>query len=430
MSSYGATHGSHLYFISLFAMDNPPYWDHHGVKHLDWPPPPDSWKDWTVGDDLTPEQEHKIRKAEELLGSPVQQSSLFAASVNSTMRIILADERNVIFRQVPFVADKYSHDHSIDANLVRDWRRRKLDVEISVLRFLENTTVPVPKIIASSVCNNAGYLVLDILPGKDALKIYGLLSDSAKDNAVMSYALIALEIFRLNVPNKIGSIGSPNARGEDVVPRLVFTTQDSFHVVLNTLEEFVDHFIDGYVARRKASTSVDLTPESHHGARERALLILEQCRKTLLEVCYGLDSPFLRHPALRHEDLRAANVLLDQQTGSVTGIIDWEYHSIVPAVLAAEYPPWLSYTGPNDPRFGSDGSAYCCSPQESAYYQDMYASIVKDKDPEYYECLVKGKKLRDAINWLQYYQPYDEECSDTAQWMSMTFETKGDITIF
>ncbi|KAF9446637.1 hypothetical protein P691DRAFT_673157 [Macrolepiota fuliginosa MF-IS2] len=161
-------------------MKNPPYWDHHGVKQLNWPPPPDSFADWKVGDDLTPEQEHKIRKAEELLGSPVQQTSLFAESVNSTLRMILADERSIIFRQIPFVANEYSHDHSIDASLVHSWRKRKLDVEISILRFLEKSAVPVPKIIASSVSDNDGYLALDILPGKDALKIYGFLNDSAK----------------------------------------------------------------------------------------------------------------------------------------------------------------------------------------------------------------------------------------------------------
>ena len=179
----------------------------------------------------------------------------------------------------------------------------------------------------------------------------------------------------MNVPDKIGSIGSPDARAGDIVPRLVFSTQESFNTVLNTLEEFFDHFIDVYLARRKASTTIDLTSESRPGARERALLRLEQCRKILLEECRTLDSPFLRRPALRHEDIRPANVLLDQQTGSVTGIIDWEYHSIAPAVLAAEYPPWLNYTGANDPRFGNDGSAYCCSPQESIHYQDMYASV-------------------------------------------------------
>ncbi|KAG6812199.1 hypothetical protein H0H92_003935 [Tricholoma furcatifolium] len=51
-----------------------------------------------------------------------------------------------------------------------------------------------------------------------------------------------------------------------------------------------------------------------------------------------------------HDDLNDQNILVDEY-GRVSGIVDWEYHSITPAFLAASYPPWLSYDGRLDPRF-------------------------------------------------------------------------------
>ncbi|KAG2014993.1 hypothetical protein CC2G_008308 [Coprinopsis cinerea AmutBmut pab1-1] len=39
------------------------------------------------------------------------------------------------------------------------------------------------------------------------------------------------------------------------------------------------------------------------------------------------------------------DVYLDPSSGSVTGIPDWEQHSLQPGVLAADYPEWLLFEG-------------------------------------------------------------------------------------
>jgi len=71
------------------------------------------------------------------------------------------------------------------------------------------------------------------------------------------------------------------------------------------------------------------------------------------------------------------NILVDK-SGSITGVVDWEYHVLHPAVLAASYPPWLSYEGCNDPRFVDPKQTFWLdSPEESKRLRDLYLKVTQ-----------------------------------------------------
>jgi hypothetical protein len=54
----------------------------------------------------------------------------------------------------------------------------------------------------------------------------------------------------------------------------------------------------------------------------------------------GLPAATLRIvPA--HQDFSSQNVVIDNTTGQITGVFDWEYHALLPAALAADYPSWI-----------------------------------------------------------------------------------------
>ena len=95
----------------------------------------------------------------------------------------------------------------------------------------------------------------------------------------------------------------------------------------------------------KAKTDLD--------AASRALQSLEL---HLFDAFSRFDSRLLRSVP-SHEDFQAHNVFIDD-TGHITGMIDWEFHMVKPAVLAAAYPSWIRYDGTSDPQFADRESQF------------------------------------------------------------------------
>ncbi|KAJ2964540.1 hypothetical protein NUW54_g14232 [Trametes sanguinea] len=97
------------------------------------------------------------------------------------------------------------------------------------------------------------------------------------------------------------------------------------------------------------------------------------------------------------------NVLMDGE-GNVTGVIDWEYQAVLPAVLAVEYPRCIRYDGEWDPRFphkaGTMESWWLASAEDSVRLREVYAEAIKTKDRECWDALVHGERLRQIVEWL------------------------------
>jgi hypothetical protein len=65
--------------------------------------------------------------------------------------------------------------------------------------------------------------------------------------------------------------------------------------------------------------------------------------------------------------------------GLITGVIDWEFHMVKPAVLAATYPSWIRYDGTIDPRFvdrkGQFSSFWTVSPVDAKRLRQEYDAV-------------------------------------------------------
>lgn len=111
---------------------------------------------------------------------------------------------------------------------------------------------------------------------------------------------------------------------------------------------------------------------------EAATNVLQQLDLCLSSVFSQFDPNILRSVPW-HEDLHAHNVLIDD-TGHITGIIDWEYHMVKPAVLVAAYPSWISYSGIFNPHFtqkdGQFGSFWFASPAEAEQLRLKYDEVL------------------------------------------------------
>ena len=101
----------------------------------------------------------------------------------------------------------------------------------------------------------------------------------------------------------------------------------------------------------------------------------QHTERVLTDLLSNPNAPTLLRCVLVHRDLNDMNILVGKN-GSITGVVDWEYQVLHPAVLAAGYPPWLSYDGCNDPRFVDPKQMFWLdSPMESKRLRDLYLKV-------------------------------------------------------
>ncbi|CAL1697472.1 unnamed protein product [Somion occarium] len=391
-------------------MGDIPFWDADGNMFL-CAPPPLFCDEWRRGDEIPVDQRDIHARVEDLLQCPISSIKILAVSVNTTMEIVLQDGRKFILRHLPFITDDYGSN---------SWRKRKLETERDIMLFLNRAIpqLPVPELHRVEVQADYGEIWMEELPGLPVINCYTLFNVAQKEACVLSYADFALKLFRLQVPDQIGSASLRAATTEDdsltVVPRISHPERACCPTVLASLEEHVAVSIQKCLSFRSANEDVDTIIQ----IRE-TLTKLEVLLSPLME---QLGDKHLRRCVLVHEDLRSTNILADTTSGRITGVLDWEYHAFLPAVLAASYPEWLLYTGPCDCRFRDPdptvpGCVWFDSPENAKHYMDLFD---QERDPEYFDCLKRGEHLRDALQWLPH-RRFDRGCKGLRAWMECTF---------
>ena len=171
-----------------------------------------------------------------------------------------------------------------------------------------------------------------------------------------SYADLVLDLFSLEVPQKIGSLAPGlSLSNPSVMPKLAPQHSVSATKVFCDIKEFFDFLFA--VKRRSKFIGED------SASRERAMTVLNTLEAHIRSLLLTIAAPLLRCTFV-HDDLNYANILIDE-SGRITGVVDWEFHSLQPAILAADYPLWLDYKGCEDPRFAPDGTCWLESREES-----------------------------------------------------------------
>ncbi|KAL0573328.1 hypothetical protein V5O48_008626 [Marasmius crinis-equi] len=296
------------------------------------------------------------------------------------MKVVLSDGTEVINRRVPKSDDD-------------TWNERKFCGEIDIMRLLHfHESIPVPEVYFSGSTGDYSYMVIEKMQGVPLFNIFSTLPSSVKAGSTSN--------------TKIGSLRG-SAENLVVEPRT-----------------YIRRYSPTIIARTRTRR-----PTLNRNATWRDS-----------ELKYG-PKPVVTRRNISAVDLDPCNILVDQESSVVTGIIDWEFNSVQPALLVAEYPSWLLYSGCFDPRFAGDTNWWFDGPRECAFHREMFEKVrsiihfnflatdmaskfVKAKDPEFHDCLVKGGLLRDAVGWPNSIVP-DPGCARMAEWLDDSLQTNS-----
>ncbi|OJA08478.1 hypothetical protein AZE42_02858 [Rhizopogon vesiculosus] len=297
-----------------------------------------------------------------------------------------------------------------------DWSRQVFESEICLLRWLSlRSLVPAPRllhVLQSDTGNPWGAFVTEGMTGEPIKDVYSSLSSWAKEELVRSYADFALKMFDLDVPQTIGSISPRSSLDELVViPKSGNTSHTRASVVFSTLQKYLEYLT---ILKRRRVFTLDTEEQDRFRAQASISQLIAHLRRRLLQ----LDERCLRHVVLAHDGLGDMNFMVDS-TGKITGVLDWWMHSTLPAIIAADYPPWLRYDGINDPRFAAPSKSWLETPEESMRLRVIYQEAVKVNNL-YYTALMQGTQLREAVGWVFDIED-DSCCARMKQWTLSAF---------
>lgn len=392
------------------------YWDARGVCE-EASTYPDDFGQWKVGDPSSDKEISARESVETMMGGGVSvvSTKLLAEHLNTTIEVTLSDGRIFVHR--------WANPPLEEASL--EWMKRKFAAEVGVLRLLEKFEGTVsPRVLAVSPDPEKLSFAMEKLPGVISMNCYGSLTADAKTVAVTSYASAALALFKIPVPTverapvlKIGTL-TPDAHGGYHMSPLI-SLLESHTTIYRTVEEYIDGLIDATFKKLIQINTSESTQDKPPISRAHLERLGRLLRTELSSLPKNLE--YMWRPVLRHDDAREANVLLDPESGRVTGIIDWEFHSVQPAVLAVHYPPFLNFDGPDDPRFAPPGTYWMADFDELRQSRKLYEQIIEKTDPDMYECLVRGRNLRAGIQWLSILGAFPFGCGGMVQWMDLMF---------
>ncbi|KAJ7442127.1 hypothetical protein B0H11DRAFT_495506, partial [Mycena galericulata] len=102
--------------------------------------------------------------------------------------------------------------------------------------------------------------------------------------------------------------------------------------------------------------------------------------------------------SLRMDDFRLSNIMIDEETGHITALLDFEGATVAPLWECAYMPRWLqSFTE-------WDGSHEGGSPEEKETLRNVFLKAVAEKDPsgEWIRALERGRPFRELTSRLSF----------------------------
>ncbi|KAF9069260.1 hypothetical protein BDP27DRAFT_1325889 [Rhodocollybia butyracea] len=352
-----------------------------------------------------------IESACALLGNKLQATMAVARkpfnSNDVVMELHLDDNRTVFVR----VLTQQSSDNSTTR-----WLQGRHTSEISILQWLEMVApnVPVSRVLAVDSVN--GIIVTTYIPGLDAFHAYPLLKASAKEHSVVSWAQLALKLFRTSSPQCFGTPHAIEGTMLRLGVHIGLSPGHCFDVGGSTnLRTFFASAVESRISRSAILYANE--PETHSLLCQRVARLFEGLESLMVE----LDSdPALSRFVLTHTDPRPDNVILDPVSGEVLAIVDWEYVSCFPAAMAAQYPEWIRSPIVGTQRYRNSKTTllhYTLEPKaERERLCNLYEEYMQRHDPEYHRCLIWGIRLRDAYVWIT--SPNDPDGEAMDKWVT------------
>lgn len=214
--------------------------------------------------------------------------------------------------------------------------------EVAVLRWLaRHTAVPVPAVVRfdAAPANPLGreFTLLERVPGRSVDRMYAEMSEGAKAKLVAQLVDVLVEL-NSHEWDHIGGLQLGGEDGEEIVPGPVL--EDTF---------WMGPDIEKYWGEEESATTLNpvgpykshtelvgafLRVYMHAIAKHESLAWLRQdLRPRLGALCDELPAAQLdaTRLILAHKDLHFANVMATDD-GTLTGLIDWEFAGVVPAL--------------------------------------------------------------------------------------------------
>ncbi|KAI0327324.1 hypothetical protein GY45DRAFT_1437050 [Cubamyces sp. BRFM 1775] len=372
------------------------YWNHRGEPD-EAESCTESFEHWDAGQPLDEPQRTIVQAVEEALSVKVMQIDVRAMTRNVVLDVELDDGRRVIIRAPNVKYEKWQ----LEANDVSIPMMKR---EIGITKWLKaNSRIPIPAIysvVTSSHPEAIPIIVMEKLLGAEVFDVVGKYPYYAKERLMHGFADVQVQLFSLQTPQLIGTAYIDGDK-MSVIPRVAIAPAKTSSKVYDSLEAYVASQIE----MRKRSLE-----DQDEATRTRGLRVLDRIVKMLPSIYAHLSRSAHRRCTLVHDDLSPVNVLMDAE-GNITGVLDWEYQSIMPAVLAVEYPTCIRYDGMHDPRYTPtlevENTWWLVGPEDAPKLREAYAEAIKTKDRECWEALVDGEFLRRVLEWVTSDKDFD-----------------------
>ncbi|KAK1691620.1 kinase-like domain-containing protein [Colletotrichum godetiae] len=347
-----------------------------------------SWT--TVREFLRDNDQHSIACFESVNWDQLCQ---IASNANRNLECVALDQitsgLNNVVRQLEF-SDKTRWAARIP--IIRNQRlasySTKLDNEIAAMQFIrENSSLPVPRVFAYDTDANNGvktaYMLIEVLPGivaMDALgghKVHGgVIPMRYRQTFYRSVAECHIQMTSMRLP-KIGTI----IRNED--GEYESGPIPGIGGPFDTAAAFFEAWADKVDFKLDKETITQMMQRSPVSAAEMTRIVEEfpsQIKSMAKQLDLYNNGPF----PLCHDDFLHSNILVDEASFNVTGVIDWEGACTVPWVLVA-YPEFLqvmprSFDLPQ--HYDEDGQPLKESVRERWSEQRDYVDMVKSVERE------------------------------------------------
>jgi hypothetical protein len=292
------------------------------------------------------------------------------------------------------------------------------------------TNIPVPRIYAwnSDASNPVGaeYMILDKVKGTPAGQNWGDLSEEVKKTVVSQVARYFLEIFSLRFESAgslylsplspqflVGPIiSTPFYRALDGVVRVpdapISKNVDPNRGPFSTVTEYLSSNLRAeleFISNHRSVVLSELHECDPTQLAESRLELGERVMRKAIELCSVYPGDMLIPPnittpqrpfSLKLDDFRLSNIMIDTDSGRVTGFIDFEAATIAPLWECAVIPRWLQNA--DDPESSHEGG----TSEQRNVLRAVFLSVMEEsaRYPEWREAYDMGRPFRRLTDLL------------------------------